>query len=297
MSVNIPQNMKKIVLLLLLSCSVMLFGQGRENNNSRITNVYHELDGNTIKIFYDMMGSKNMNIRVYITDNKGNPLKAASLTGATGPNIIPGKDKMVVWDMKNDGYEFTEEDIKVKVDGDVVLTKMQGVPYKISEGFRIGVGLGIGLPIGVTRNSFTSALGGGIQAKYILDGGVGIGVVFSYNVLALRNPKIGEIITYTNYGGLLEYYLNRTGNVSPYFGCEVSYYAFTSNIVSTIVNGSQSISFLSGLGFAPHIGIVYHLNDFVESNVIFKYNHVFSEGFSTQLVSISAGLVFKISSR
>ena len=172
------------------------------------------------------------------------------------------------------------------------------VAKKYNAGFVMGLNTNLLLPFGYLSGAFAAGFGGGATAKYIIDGKVGVGVLFNYQLLAARNPAINITNTVMNFGGSLEYYLNKPGKITPYFGLDVAYYSFLSHFGSgggaTTTTFSVDNPFFSGLGLAPNIGFAIQINKYVDSNINFKYNHIFSSGYASQIVTISTGLIFHI---
>lgn len=173
------------------------------------------------------------------------------------------------------------------------------VPNKYASGFVMGLNVNLLIPIGVLANIYSAGFGGGITAKYIFNGKIGLGGVFNYQLLAPRSPGGFQNFTVVNYGGVLEYYLNKTGAFTPYFGLEVVSFDFVTNFGSGTGATGNSFSakdtFYSGIGLCPNIGFAIQINKFVDSNINFKYNHILSNGgITSQIITISAGLIFHI---
>jgi hypothetical protein len=172
---------------------------------------------------------------------------------------------------------------------------------KYSSGFVVGLNGNLLLPFGNLSGIYGPGFGGGVTAKYIIGGVFGIGGLFNYQLLS-QSPQSSSFATHTlmNYGVVMEYYLNVGGKIVPYFGLDLARYSFVDHyptISSGSAYGNTTETLNSGLGLAPTIGFIYQINKYVDSNVSFKYNHIFSGGYvASQLVSISVGLIFHITS-
>jgi len=172
------------------------------------------------------------------------------------------------------------------------------LPKKYNAGFVMGLNTNLLLPFGFLSTEYAAGFGGGANAKYIVDGRVGVGILFNYQLLAAKNPFINVTNTVMNFGGSLEYYLNKPGKVTPYFGLDIGYYSFIRHVGSGNASNTNTFSvdnsLYSGLGLGPNIGFAVQINKYVDSNINFKYNHIFSNGYASQIVSISFGLIFHV---
>lgn len=83
----------------------------------KISNIHFEQVGKQIHIYYDLDGDDSYDVQVFCsTDNGqswGNPLKY--VTGAVNENQIPGKGKMMVWDVLTE-REKLEGEIRFKIE-------------------------------------------------------------------------------------------------------------------------------------------------------------------------------------
>lgn len=170
-------------------------------------------------------------------------------------------------------------------------------PPRIASGFRLGINGNLILPFGYVSGSYASGIGGGVIAKYILDGTLGLGLVFNYNIMGGRAPSFGNINTYVNYGGVLEYYFLKMG-VTPLVGIELTNNRFATTFSSNSSSNNFAITNdnnnLSGFGFTPYIGALYQISDIISATINLKYSHIFAPVFPTQLVTIQLGFVFTI---
>ncbi len=79
---------------------------------SAITNTSIELVGSTIQITYDIANSKRSeryNVRLEVTDSKGNLLPVTSLEGDVGEDIPGGTNKKIIWDLEADNIQMNED--------------------------------------------------------------------------------------------------------------------------------------------------------------------------------------------
>lgn len=172
-------------------------------------------------------------------------------------------------------------------------------PPRIASGFRLAMNGNLILPFGNVSGIYTSGIGGGITAKYILDGTLGLGLVFNYNLMGGRAPSFGTVNSYVNYGAVLEYYFPKM-SITPLLGIELTNNRFSStfsaNASGNNFSNTNDNNNLSGLGFTPYVGALYSINNIISATINLKYTHVFAPIFPTQLVTIQLGLLFTITS-
>ena len=103
------KTLKKNITLLIFLLPLFSFSQ-------KVENIRFEQAGKEIHIYYDLEGDETYTVQVFCsTDNGqswGEPLKYVA--GAVGENQIPGKGKMVVWDVLSE-REKLSGDIRFKL--------------------------------------------------------------------------------------------------------------------------------------------------------------------------------------
>lgn len=109
--------MKKIIkiLILLLLQIGSLISAGAQQIQS-LTKPFLEFKDNTLIISYSFPRGCKTAYKVWIDikDSKGNQIEAFSLSGDVGPNIDPGPNKRIVWNMDNDNV-FLNDSISVRI--------------------------------------------------------------------------------------------------------------------------------------------------------------------------------------
>jgi hypothetical protein len=72
----------------------------------QVRNVRFEDNDETISVYYDLDGmmEKSYNVSITLSDDFGNTFKVKpkAITGDVGKNIKPGKDKTIIWYVKED---------------------------------------------------------------------------------------------------------------------------------------------------------------------------------------------------
>ena len=122
--------MKKIFLFVFLIQSYFAFAQ-------KIANVHSEQDGNNINIYYDLLSKKNnqnFNISVYCSTDGGKTYGNAliGVSGDIGKNIVPGKNKKIVWNVFQDMNNLNG-DIVFNVKAEVIIFGIKDSLISIKE--------------------------------------------------------------------------------------------------------------------------------------------------------------------
>ncbi len=88
--------------------------------SQQVKNVHFIQEGKFINIHYDLSGTQIYKVRAYYSTNNGqtwsHPLKYVQ--GAVGLGQIPGKDKIIVWDVMNEKGTL-KGDIKFKIEASI----------------------------------------------------------------------------------------------------------------------------------------------------------------------------------
>ena len=166
-------------------------------------------------------------------------------------------------------------------------------------GLHLGVNANFLFPTGgITGNTYSSGLGAGIFAKYILESRIGVGASANYDFLNFRGGAAPGITTsLRNINGLIEYYFG--DGSTPFLGAEFGYYSLRTNY-STATSGtgnSVNTPSVSSFGFAPYLGYIFGLSEkiFLSGNI--KYIRTLNSLIGvtpTQFIQLNLGLSYKL---
>lgn len=86
-----------------------LFFQESFAQNAIVNDVQKE--GDNLKVFYDLNGSGDFEIKLLITLDNGKTWKGPleRVTGDVGASVFPGTGKKIIWDVLSEGYSLTEK--------------------------------------------------------------------------------------------------------------------------------------------------------------------------------------------
>jgi outer membrane protein W len=153
---------------------------------------------------------------------------------------------------------------------------------------KIGVGGGIGLPMGDFGDVFKMGFGGGVSGKYMLNDNLALGVGIGYMTFSAKDEFGGSDYKYSviPITASVAYYFATEG-FKPYVGADFGMYM---GKVKTPVGDASG----SDLGFAPTVGFEYDLSESMALDVNAKYNYIMSEGSATTILGVNVGLVFAL---
>jgi len=184
--------MKLLTIVLATFWCNQLFAQ--TNSEAKIDATIADARVDTLIITYDLISDKPVDLvwlEIFDGETKLNP---KSITGDIGKNIVPGKNKKIIWYVKKDGIDLADHQLSVTVKAEVI------IPIKIKPevktlaypSLRLGIEIGAG-------ESFKTALTMEYLPSRFLSVQSGIG--FLYNPLKgtsgyneFNNISFGSIV-------------------------------------------------------------------------------------------------------
>lgn len=166
-------------------------------------------------------------------------------------------------------------------------------------GFHLGGNGNILFPTGgITGATYSSGIGLGVFAKYILEAKIGIGASANVDLLRYRGGAAPGVTTsLTNINGLLEYYFG--DGSTPYIGLEFGHYTLNTTFSAATSSSSNAMSYSSSsFGFAPYVGYIMDIskNIFISGNI--KYIRTISSligvNTPTQFLQLNIGVSYKL---
>lgn len=156
---------------------------------------------------------------------------------------------------------------------------------------KLGLNGNVFIPVNFLNQNpnYSRAIGLGLSAKYVINDVYVIGAFGSLNVMNSNN--FGSTGLLSNYGLSFEYIFQKA-SLSPYFGFDIGYY--NSSQVSSI--GFPGALEYKGFGMAPNLGMIYEFSESLSLDVNLKFHHIFFKPGDVNLLSISAGIVYKFRS-
>ncbi len=115
--------MKRIIILFFFSAIFT----GLAAQQSRIENTWFWLSSTTdsLIIKYDLTGNQNaFNVTLEVSKKTGQNVKLKNVFGDIGNDIRPGKNKTIIWNMKNDNADVYGSKLLVKVTGRVFVAEI-----------------------------------------------------------------------------------------------------------------------------------------------------------------------------
>jgi outer membrane protein W len=157
---------------------------------------------------------------------------------------------------------------------------------------KIGVGGGVGLPMGDFGTSFKMGFGGGANAKKMLSENVALGLGVGYYSFTAKDEAGGSDFTmsFIPITGIFNYYFATEG-FKPYAGADLGFFMTTAKVSLFGMSASTSET---DFGFAPTLGFEAALGESMGLDVNAKYNYIMTAGTATSYIGINVGLVFKL---
>lgn len=150
---------------------------------------------------------------------------------------------------------------------------------------KVGIGAGLGLPMGDFGDGFKSGFGGAVTGKYMLSENMAVGLNIGY--YSFKSKASDDIkLSMMPITGLFNYYFATEG-FKPYAGADLGFYS--AKVKSDIAGFSFSTS-ETKFGFAPVVGFEYGLGETMNLDVNAKYNMVSDANFVT--INVGINMVF-----
>jgi len=179
--------------------------------------------------------------------------------------------------------------------------------------FKVGLDIGGQLPMNSNfKNSYKIGFGGGLNAKYMVNKNIGVGLGAGYYTFGAKSEHLNELknelIDENGVGnidnikdnfaiipivGKFSYYFGQNA-FKPYVGVDLGLYMLREslNAESDGQSGSNSSS-TNKFGFAPVIGFEYALSNNLGLDVNVKYHEIFSDGSNgISSLGVNVGLVY-----
>jgi outer membrane protein W len=153
---------------------------------------------------------------------------------------------------------------------------------------KLGVGGGLGLPMGDMGDYMKMGFGANVSGKYMLNDNMALGLNLGYHMFSAKDEFGGSDVKFTviPIAPSFTYYFATEG-FKPYVGTDLGFYMCKSK--NDITGYDESAT---KLGFAPTVGFEYELSDKMGLDVNAKYNYITTEGSATTYIGINVGLVF-----
>ena len=183
-----------------------------ESNAQRIENVYPDVTGEKIHIYYDLLdisAYESVNVKVFMSTDGGKTYGEAlkSVTGDVGLVTGPGERRCIIWDVFKDIDELVSVNVKFKVRADPVRSEL--IVHSAKKPVKLGLNTNLGYKGVLKSNSF------GVNAKgtiYLNQLGLGLrGDIYKTFRKDINYPDMGTVYPDTGYywgysaGAVIEY--------------------------------------------------------------------------------------------
>lgn len=147
---------------------------------------------------------------------------------------------------------------------------------------KVGAGVMLGLPMGTLADNAGFGFGGGINGAYMLNDNMSVGVTFGYVAFGAKSSSVdffGTTIesesktSATIYAATYDYYFMPDEDINFYAGVTVGGISYAADV--TVTGGGLDASTSASEGgylIAPHVGLLYALNDTWSLNGQVAYN-------------------------
>lgn len=138
---------------ILISFIMMFPAEVHPQSTENIGNVVYRFSGDKMLIFYDIIKGKpgeTYEISLEILQPSGTRIIPVSVYGDVNKGVVPGRQRSITWDYKEDNVEV-EEGFKIRIYGKPVIRK-EALPDSILKKYEINhtldMGIGFGLDYG-----------------------------------------------------------------------------------------------------------------------------------------------------